>query len=42
MTSDEKILYDRLYGLSVSDLELLKEIADKVIFDKSMNGLMED
>ena len=42
MTPYNQELYNRLYACQISDLELMKEMADRVIFDKIMNKLMEE
>lgn len=41
ITKENKELYNKLRTLSVSDLELLKEISDEIIFEKFMNKIME-
>lgn len=43
MKTDAEIkLYNRLNGLEVGELELLKEMCDGVIFDKFMLGMLKD
>jgi len=42
MTPDEKMLYKRLYKFEISELEALKDLVDKIIFDKFLNNIIKE
>lgn len=42
MTPKKQELYDRLYVCEISDLELLKETIDVIIFDKFLNDMIRE